>query len=69
MLSTVVRHGISTGDWNTIPTSVIGAVTGLPRTRISPEVAGISPDTSRQQRRLAAAARSDDGDELAIVDR
>src|SRR5665213_510313 len=43
MFVSVVRHGSSTGDWNTIPAPAIGPDTARPATVMRPAVGAIRP--------------------------
>jgi hypothetical protein len=63
-LSNTLRHGSRLSLWNTKPRSPQGPRTARP-------VAGtcrFEPGDDAQQRGLAAAARADEGDELAMGD-
>ena len=52
-----------------MPRSGPGRVTGLPSSSTSPVVGVSSPATRRSKRRLAAAGRPEDGDEVVVGDR
>ena len=66
MLSAPVRHGSSRGSWNTRPIRGSGPVIGLAVERDAARGSGASrPGDDPQERRLAAAVRPDDRDDLA----
>jgi hypothetical protein len=67
-LSSTVRHGSSTGDWNTTAASGEGpqqrSAVELDRSRAGGQQSG----EQLEQRRLSATALADDRDELAVED-
>ena len=69
-LSRTLAHGSSVGAWKTMPVSARGSVTccAADRRRV-PGVGGIRPRDEPQQRRLPAARRPDQADELVAADR
>ena len=67
MLRSTVRHASRTWLWNTMPMLSAGPSTTLPAISIEPRVAGSRPRNQFQERALAAAARTDDGEELAFA--
>ena len=68
MFSRTVYQGKSAYSWNTTARSHPGSVMSVPSTRMSPRVGCSKPATQVEQRRLAAAARADDGKELVLFD-
>ena len=69
-MASTVRHGSSAGDWGTKPIrfAARAAAGGAPSIVTVPSVGRSSPATIAQQRRLAAAARAEHGDDLARGD-
>ena len=63
-----MRHGSSTGCWNTTPTSRRGPDTVFPLIVISPSVAPIKPGNHHEQRALAATAGAEQAEEFAVGD-
>ena len=57
-LSNAVRNSSSRWSWNAMPTSVIGLVTELPPTTMSPRLRFEQPRHHQHQRALAAARRA-----------
>ncbi len=66
MLRVTVSQGNNAYSWNTTPRSTPGPVTALPSTVIAAAVGGDETAEDVEQRALAAARGSDDGDELAL---
>ena len=66
--SSMVRHGSSTGAWNTAPTPRDGPAISRPSTRQAAARRAFQPEDELEQARLAAAARADHGDEFAVAD-
>ena len=62
-----VRHGSRLGVWKTKPKSSCGPVTSRPRISTRPWLARVMPATMRKQRGLAAAARAEQRDQLALL--
>ena len=68
-LPSAVRHGKSCAkSWNTTPRSMPWPVTALPPMRISPAAGDEEAGDDVEQRRLAAAGRADDAEELGVLD-
>src|ERR1700738_4384105 len=67
--SSAVSHGNRLGSWNTTPTrSGSGTSIGAPLIKIVPRGLRTQPGHHHQQRRLSAAARTDQHDKTAGLD-
>ena len=63
-----VSHGKSAYCWKTMPRSGLGPLTGLPSTSTLAVGGGLEAADDVQKRGFAAAGRTDDRDELVLVD-
>ena len=68
MLSAAERHGSSRGSWKTSPIRGSGAGDRVAVERTAPRVRREQPGDDAQERRLAAAVRPDERDDLAARD-
>jgi hypothetical protein len=67
-LSATDRHGSRRGSWNTSPIARIRPVIGAPSSVTAPRGRREQPRRHPQERRLAAAVRADQRDDLAALD-